>query len=473
MQIVLSIVLFLLVYSCAHSNKPEQQKQNAGDSISGVINNFLAEKEHHIQQQDTATATIPEATQAETKNGSQLDIDKTIQKIDVSANLYVEDWIDFFSRRDSERFVRMLERGSVYKEVVQNILAENGLPKELFYLAMIESGFVTHAKSRARAVGVWQFMKGTSKRYGLSTNGHVDERRDPIRATEAAAKYLRELYEVFQSWDLALAAYNCGEHRVLGAVMRGGTRDFWKLYEKGLLPKETRNYVPKFRAAVLVGENPSQYGIDVKVPAVIYPDLEAVEVPSPVSLTEVALRAGMDVTDIKKYNPHLTGGMTPPQYDRYEVWVPTPQAKVLTPQVNTIPKMRVSARVQRENFEEKYYHVVRPGDNLSNLARRYKQSVSHLKEINNLSSNRLYAGQKLRISVKSYHVSSVAAQKISNKKARYVASNRPRLHLHRVKRGETLSGISRRFGVPVKTIKEINRIARGQIFAGQTVKIPL
>ncbi|OFZ14733.1 MAG: hypothetical protein A2X86_18965 [Bdellovibrionales bacterium GWA2_49_15] len=462
------------MYSCAHSKKAEPQKPEVGDGVSGVINNFLSVKENYIQKQDAGNA--PEVAPAEVKNESAaaVDVDKAIQKIDVSSNAHVEDWIDFFARRDRERFMRMLERGSVYKEVVQNILIENGLPKELFYLAMIESGFVTHAKSRARAVGVWQFMQGTSKRYGLSTNGHVDERRDPIRATEAAAKYLRELYEVFQSWDLALAAYNCGEHRVLGAVMRGGTRDFWKLYEKGLLPKETRSYVPKFRAALLVGENPAQYGIDVKVPMVIYPDLEAVEVPSPVSLSEVARRAGMDVEDIKKYNPHLTGGMTPPQYDRYEVWVPTSQAKVLMPQVDTIPRMRVTTRVQRENFEEKYYHLVRSGDNLSNLARRYKQSVSHLKNINNLASNRIYPGQKLRISVKSYHVNTIVVQKAPTKKGRNLASgNRPRLHLYKVRKGETLHGIARRFGVPVKTIKDANRIARGQIFAGQTVKIPL
>ncbi|MBI2520617.1 MAG: LysM peptidoglycan-binding domain-containing protein [Bdellovibrio sp.] len=472
MKIVLSIVLFLFLFSCAHKDRSNPQERNVSESIPGVINNFLTEKENRVQKQDAASST--EVSQVEMKAELQLDVDKTIQKIDVGSNAQVEDWIDFFARRDRERFIRMLERGSAYKEVVQNILIENGLPKELFYLALIESGFVTHAKSRARAVGVWQFMQGTSKRYGLSTNGHVDERRDPIRATEAAAKYLRELYEVFQSWDLALAAYNCGEHRVLGAVMRGGTRDFWKLYEKGLLPKETRNYVPKFRAAVLVGENPGQYGIDVKVPMVIYPDLEAVEVPSPVSLAEVARRVGMDVEDIKKYNPHLSGGITPPQYDRYEVWLPTSQAKILTPQADTIPKIKVITKVKRENFEEKYYHHVRTGDNLSTLARRYKQSVSHLKSINNLSSNRLYVGQKLRISVKSYHVNTVASQKVTSKKTRHIASGtRPRIYLHKVKRGETLHALARRFGVTVKTIKDANRIARGQIFAGQTVKIPL
>ncbi len=488
MKIVLSSVLLLLLCSCAHSKKAEQQDVGG---VSGVINNYLDDKGKNIQEQDgdTAAVAVPEIAQAAPQGNPTTDAgeiakkpaaDKIpdeipgIQKIDLTGNARVDEWIDYFSRKDRERYVRMLERGSVYKEVVQNILVENGLPKELFYLAMIESGFVTHAKSRARAVGVWQFMKGTGKRYGLSTNSYVDERRDPIRATEAAAKYLRELYEVFQSWELSLAAYNCGEHRVLGAVMRGGTRDYWKLLEKGFLPKETQNYVPKFRAAVLVGENPGQYGIEVKVPEVIYPDLEAVEVPSPVALSEVARRAEIDVSEIKKYNPHLTNGVTPPQYDRYEVWVPSKQAKALTANVDSIPKVRVSARVQRENFEEKYYYVVRSGDNLSNLSRRFNQSVAHLREINNLSSGRLIAGQKLRISVKSYHVNSRLVQKATSKKSRRVAStSRSHVRLHRVKKGETLDSIARRFGVPIKSIREINKIARGQIFAGQTVKIPL
>ena len=147
-----------------------------------------------------------------------------------------------------------------YKEVVQTILSENGLPEDLYYLAFVESGFVVNAKSSASAQGVWQFMKGTAKQYGLVVDSYMDERNDPIRSTEAASKYLRKLYSAYNSWELAFAAYNAGEYRVLSSIMKAEDRDFWKLSDKKMLPKETRNYVPKILAARHVAKNWSRYG---------------------------------------------------------------------------------------------------------------------------------------------------------------------------------------------------------------------
>src|SRR5690606_16029392 len=141
-------------------------------------------------------------------------------------NPEIQKWVKYFSEKDRKRFSHFLNRGEHYRDLIQATLESYSLPIELYYLAMIESGYVAHATSHASAVGAWQFMRSTGKRYGLYVDNYVDERRDPIRSTEAAAKYLTDLYNVFQSWELALAAYNCGENRVLRAVMQGKTRNF-------------------------------------------------------------------------------------------------------------------------------------------------------------------------------------------------------------------------------------------------------
>ena len=174
-------------------------------------------------------------------------------------NKRVAEWISYFSQKDRERFQRFLDRAEPYREAVENILEENGVPSDLYYLGMIESGFVVQAKSHAKAVGVWQFMRPTGKLYGLGVDAYVDERKDPIRATEAAAKLMRDLYREFHSWYLAMAAYNAGLGRIRGAVKRGHSNDFWELVEKKVLPRETMDYVPKFLAARYIGENPDVF----------------------------------------------------------------------------------------------------------------------------------------------------------------------------------------------------------------------
>jgi membrane-bound lytic murein transglycosylase D len=175
--------------------------------------------------------------------------DKVPLQIPMEINRRVESWIKYFTVRQRDMTTRYLERGEPLRPHIEAILKENEVPPELFYLAMIESGFVTHAKSRAKAVGVWQFVKGTGKNYRMTINNNVDERRNWIKATEAAANYLKDLNNVFGSWYLALAAYNAGEYKIVRSIMKGKTRDFWVLAERGLLPKETMDYVPKFLAA--------------------------------------------------------------------------------------------------------------------------------------------------------------------------------------------------------------------------------
>lgn len=233
----------------------------------------------------------------------------------------VRKWIQYFTVQDHDRFARFLYRGAHYKDLVSRILKAEGVPAEIFYLGIIESGYVTHARSRASAVGIWQFIQGTGRSYGLRVNPYVDERRDPVRATRAAARYLKDLHERFDSWPLALAAYNSGEGRVAGAIKRGRTKDYWRLSNLGFLPNETADYVPKFMAAVWIGQHPAQYGFKKSLDE-SYPDLLGVELPGHITLRSVARVSGIKYEELKSVNPHLLRGVVPPtKRGKYVLWV--------------------------------------------------------------------------------------------------------------------------------------------------------
>jgi membrane-bound lytic murein transglycosylase D len=380
-------------------------------------------------------------------------ISSPLEAIPVEMNEHVQRWIKYFTERDRARFQRFLNQGSQYREVVENLLEENGLPAQLYYLAMIESGYLPRATSIAKAVGVWQFIPATGKRYGLEVNHYTDERRDPIRATEAAAKYLKDLYNVFGSWHLAIAAYNAGEFRIMGSVIRGKSRDFWTLVKMKVLPSETANYIPKFLAAVTIGENAAQYGFD-EPKAEKYPSLEAVEVPSPVRLRDVANVFNIPLADLQKINPNLRTDITPPHAKSYEVWLPEDQARnveLLKPQLAHLRISRPRFAVPAISEEPRHYHVVRSGESLKLIAQKYKMPVTYLKRMNRLSSNTIQAGTKLRITAKSYR---------PQRTTRYA-----------VRRGDNLNLIAKKFGVSVKKLKGINAIRGNQIMVGQVLRI--
>ncbi len=366
--------------ACGHKPANTVAKQNQPSSIDQVLSN-------------------PESTGEDSEKAVPTNIS-------YEHNEHVQRWIEIFTQKDRERFQRFLNRGAEYREVVEELLTLNEMPKELFYLAMIESGFATHAYSRAKAVGVWQFIPATGKRYGLQVDSLVDERRDPIRATEAAAKYLKDLYNVFGSWHLAMSAYNAGELRVVRAVVRAKSRDFWELVKTNNLPRETANYVPKFLAAMEIGENPKKYGFEVPK-AEKYPNLKAVEIPSPVHLKNIALVTGVDFELLRKVNPHLRQSITPSNASTYEIWLPEDSVQK-SPQniVSALQKHRISTRVIATKAPKvktvvqapsRHFHIVRKGETLSAIASRYKVTLSYLKRINGLGSNRVQAGSKLRI----------------------------------------------------------------------------
>lgn len=236
----------------------------------------------------------------------------------------VQRWIRYFSHDDRERFDRFMRRGSLYKTLIQDILTEHGVPAEMYYLAMVESGFSRKARSHAQAVGIWQFAASTARLYGLRVDKYVDERLDVIRSTRAAARHLKELRAEFGSWNLAMAAYNCGVGCVRRAVRRGGTKDFWTLARKRLLPSETIHYIPKFQAALQIGRNPERYGFSRKK-TYKFPLVKKVRVQDSVSLNALARKYRVPPSTLIALNLHLIQARTPK--GGYEVWLPAQTKK--------------------------------------------------------------------------------------------------------------------------------------------------
>lgn len=241
--------------------------------------------------------------------------------IPIETNASVRKWVYYFTHENRDRFDRFMSRGARYRILVQDILEENGVPAEMYYLGMIESGYASKARSNARAVGIWQFIAPTARRYGLRVNKEVDERLDVLRSTRAAARYLKDLKEEFGSWYMAMAAYNCGEGRVRSAVRRNHTRDFWTLAHRRALPAETVDYVPKFQAAMRIARNPQQYGFGY-VTHYEFPEVKLIRVRQQMALEELARRENVSIASVRALNPHLLNARVPRLASGYGVWVP-------------------------------------------------------------------------------------------------------------------------------------------------------
>jgi len=318
-------------------------------------------------------------------------------------NQKVADWIRYFSQNDRERFQRFLDRGEPYRETVENILEENHVPVDLYYLGLIESGFNFRAKSHASAVGVWQFIRSTGRIYGLDVDPYIDERKDPIRATEAAARHLRDLYREFHSWYLAMAAYNAGPGRIRGAVRRGRTNDFWELVRKRVLPRETMDYVPKFLAARYIGENPDLFAFYLNEEKK-YPNVELVKVPSPIRFSSIEKICKIPSGSLEFVNPHYLRGYTHPGQKTDEIWVPEESVKLVQSHFSSLKSSVIHIRPIRTRRKQGVpIYVVRRGDSLFKIAHRRGLSVAYLKRVNGLRSSKVYPGQHLKLSATSYH----------------------------------------------------------------------
>lgn len=371
-------------------------------------------------------------------------------------------WMEYFQGVGRKHFERYLSRSGRYVGMMQEILRKNGLPKDLIYVALIESGFNNNAYSRAAAVGPWQFIRGTGSRYGLEISGWVDDRRHPVKSTWAAAAYLRDLYEEFGDWYLAMAGYNAGEGRIRNAIAGSGSKDFWVIADSNerYLRAETRDYVPKFIAAAIMAKVPESFGfksVDYQEPL----EYDDASVNTQTDLQVIAECAGVSTGEIADLNPHLVRGATPPGARNYTVHLPK----------GTVQKFEVAYAKVPENERVKFvYHKVRRGDTVARIAKRYGVSRSALISANNINPHhKLKSGATLVIP-RGAQASTYTASYDDDSRGEKVSKKK--LIRHKVRKGETLSLVARKYDVSVSEIKKWNGLGRsGVIRTGQSLKI--
>jgi membrane-bound lytic murein transglycosylase D len=375
----------------------------------------------------------------------------------VTLNRQVHYYIDFFTGKHRNNFAVWLSRSGRYLPMIKEKLRAAGLPEDLVYLAMIESGYNEKAYSRAKAVGIWQFIKGTGSNYGLEINTYVDERRDPLKSTQAAVSYLGDLYSEFGSWYLAVAAYNAGEGKIRRAIKKYNTTDFWEIAQGAYLQLETKRYVPKLIAAIIIAKQPEKFGFDniEYEPPLAY---ETVEVPRWTAFKAVALACDMEPEDLKRYNNELLKEFTPPDKAPYPFKVPPGKKDLVEKNLS-----RVQA-VVTTGFRA---HTVSRGETLESVCRKYGLSKTVVLKSNKLGSSGLQPGQRLRIPYQTtaYEMLPEGTVAKGYLSARAAGGN---FVLHKVRPGETVSELAKLYNVPVhliaawNDIDDISRIRAGQ-----------
>jgi membrane-bound lytic murein transglycosylase D len=302
----------------------------------------------------------------------------------IDLNDRVLTWVSLFTTTKRGFMENALGRASMYMPMVRQVFAEEGVPADLAYLAVIESGFRNDANSKAKAVGMWQFIRSTGRIYGLNGNAWLEERRDPIKATRAAARYLKRLYQISGDWYLAASSYNAGPLTLDRAIQNVGSRNFWDLARSRWLRTETKNYIPELCAAILVGRNPERYGLRI-VPLTPY-SYETVAVSSMTSLTVLARCADTDAATLRALNPELLRGSTPP--GSYLLRVPPGRAMDCLRQLARMP---ANKRLDFQNY------TIRKGDTLAKVAKRFKLTEEDLLTANDLTAKQFKPGKRLLV----------------------------------------------------------------------------
>ena len=310
----------------------------------------------------------------------------------------VQNHIHFFNSSIRSRFEQWLIRLSHYRPLVETIFSEFNLPSDLVYLSLVESGFNPHAYSRAKATGPWQFMKGTGLLYGLRIDHYVDERRDPIKSTVAAARYLRDLYDLFGTWPLAMAAYNAGEGKVMRALHKAQAETFSDISKTKLIRAETKQYVPRIMAATVIARNPDQYGFS-QAPVAPH-QFEEVVVNRPLHFRAIANFTGIPYEDLKLLNPELRRDATPPDDSSYHLKVPVGTSSKVAQLLDRIPTYKfppLPARSKQVKTDSTRWYKVRAGDTLEKVSKRFRVPLKTLRTKNNLTGPVIKPGELLII----------------------------------------------------------------------------
>jgi membrane-bound lytic murein transglycosylase D len=401
---------------------------------------------------------------AATTENVEADLRETTHDLPIPLNDRVLRYVELFQGRLREFLAEGLARGAQYLPMIQSVFRAEGLPLDLAYVPLIESAFKPTALSRAKARGVWQFMRGTGLENGLQQDWYIDERSDPAKATVAAAKYFKTLYRMFDDWHLAMASYNGGPGRMQRAIKASRRSDFWSLTATSrYLPRETREYVPMILAAVIIAKNPAKYGFDVPPPAGLV--TETVDVPAAVDLRRVAEWASVPVEEIQRLNPELRRWTTPIRGDSYALTVPAGSAERISTEL---------AAASPDALNALQWHVVKRGETLTTIARKLRVNRTDLAEANYLRTNSsVKAGQKLLVprmpsaALLARAASGAPAQTAENDAVPAVLDTTPtETVVHRVQRGDTLFGLARKYRTTVEHLKALNRLSTNVLRIG-------
>jgi peptidoglycan lytic transglycosylase D len=411
----------------------------------GFASDSDAQKSEPAPIDETNDITL--SADAKLKAKAQAEIKSTHSDLPLMMTDQVAGYISYFSNRGRGTFERAFARSGRYHDMMVSILKQEGVPQDLIYLAQAESGFHPLAVSRVGARGIWQFMGSRAKGYGLQHSMWVDDRQDPEKSTRAAAHHLKDLYAQFGDWYLAMAAYNSGPGTVQAAVKRTGYADFWELYRRNVLPKETRNYVPIILAMTIVSKNLSQYGFDdVSMDEPVAYD--SVSVNYPVDLRLVAECVDATPAQLQELNPSLLR-LTTPRVGTFELHLPPGTKDQYQTAIAAIPNdMRLWWR----------YHKVRPGDTLASLSRSYRVPAKSIAAANQLDGTDLEAGAKVVIPI------AAGKHPVSD-----TATYARRITRYKVRRGDTVETVAENFGVSAQMIRRWNGLHSGDSLHGRKV----
>jgi membrane-bound lytic murein transglycosylase D len=468
-----------------HAGKPEAAKQNFDNAMNALLgSNLDIRSDDRLQQEFDRVVTgidqlnlgdtnadggtqpsadqepqqksepapidetngIAPAADASTKAKAEAEIKNTHSDLPLMMTDQVAGYIAYFSGRGRGVFERAYARSGRYHDMIVSTLKQEGVPQDLLYLAQAESGFHPLAVSRVGARGIWQFMASRARGYGLHHNMYEDDRQDPEKSTRAAAHHLKDLYNQFGDWYLAMAAYNSGPGTVQAAVRRTGYADFWELYRRNVLPKETRNYVPIILAVTIIAKNPLQYGLDdvnLDSPAAY----DSITIDYPVDLRLAAQCVNSTPSELQDLNPSLLRQSTPRQGE-FQLHLPTGTKDQYETAIASIPPdMRLWWR----------YHTVHSGDTLASLARNYHTTAKQIAEANHLDSPELEAEAKLVIPV-------TPGKHPQSDTATYAR----RITRYKVHRGDTVESVAENFGISPQMLRRWNGL-RGSSLAGRRI----
>ncbi len=486
---IAALLLSLTLVACSGistSEKTQAQKERSQIAYNGKV---LAEKAHSQTCDGCLVGSSSHATLKDSDKkvyflygAEHLNLKNYYFDIPVVYNKAVKKWINYFTGRGRKHFEKYSERAGRYAPTLSKILKDNSMPQDLIYLAMAESGFRTSAKSWAKAVGPWQFMPYTGRKFGLRVDWYIDQRRDPFYATQAAANYLKTLYNMFGSWELAAAGYNAGEGKISRAIKRYKTKNFWQIRKGRYLKAETKNYVPKIMALAIIGKNLRSFGfheIDYHEPL----HFDEIVVDKKTDLYRVAENLNIDFEELKRLNPEIRRWYIPDDAETYRLRVPEGM------------KGRWAECCQQQNHEASDFqtYVVKSGARLEDVARKFKLPLEVLASLNpELSTGKqhkrgTFVKLPFRMGQSKRHEMYADLYELPRKRVRRRRAYRRRIasalrrgdtidnpsEYYVVKKGDSLWSVSRKTGVSLDTLIKTNLrlIKRRQIMPGDKLAI--